>query len=106
MPRGEKKMSHSSFAVALLVLALVRVSQALPISPNHRFAIYTPYWHQSSQPRIATEFMQKRPNCETNLCGLDFNPPTFQARTDESSSIFPITNVIKRNKNLYKTGKN
>jgi len=90
-------------AVVVLAATLNQVTRALPISQNHRFAIYTPYWHQGPQNYAPPDLYpsHKRLGCGTEPCDDRLN--LLQSQLDDSV-ITPLIRNTKRNKNSYRTG--
>ncbi|KAG8320883.1 hypothetical protein J6590_058802 [Homalodisca vitripennis] len=96
-------MPHTILTAILLVAMMMHIGQAIPVSQNHRFTVYTPYWHQGSHPHFPQEAPRKFPDCATDLCDIKPNLPPLLANNDFSNSI-PILKTTKRNKPMYKTG--
>lgn len=94
----------TSIAAVILTATLAQVTRALPISQNHRFAVYTPYWHQGPRHYVPPDFYSshKRLGCGTEPCDERLNQLLSLPDESTSTNNIPLT---KRTKNSYRTGK-
>ncbi|XP_054263881.1 uncharacterized protein LOC128987169 [Macrosteles quadrilineatus] len=93
----------TSITAVILTATLAQVTRALPISQNHRFAVYTPYWHQGPRHYVPPDFYSshKRLGCETEPCDERLNQLLSLPDESTSTNNIPLT---KRTKTSYRTG--